>query len=134
MIRPGTIVWLVLVMIVGYAMFQVKYEVMQQEETLAQINKDIADGREQIRVLDAEWSYLTRPDRLQRLATRFLDLAPIAAAQITTLNALPERPDAPPALVSDRYPGPPTQMTATQTLPPPLLRPLFAAADKGAAP
>jgi hypothetical protein len=134
MIRPSTIVWLVLVVIVGYAMFQVKYEVMQQEETLAQINKGIADGREQIRVLDAEWSYLARPDRLQHLATRFLDLSPIAAAQITSLSALPERPDAPPALVSNRDPKLAVATMATQTLSPPIKGPLVVAADKGAMP
>lgn len=134
MIRPSTIVWLVLVVIVGYAMFQVKYEVMQQEETLAQINKDIADGREQIRVLDAEWSYLTRPDRLQRLAARFLDLSPISAAQITSLSALPERADAPPALVSSRDSLPPLPTMAAQTLASPVLQPLVVAAEKGALP
>jgi hypothetical protein len=134
MIRPSSIIWLVLVVIVGYAMFQVKYEVMQQEETLAQLNKDIADGHEQIRVLDAEWSYLTRPDRLQRLATRFLDLSPIAAAQITSVSALPERPDAPPALVSNRNSSPAVATMATQTLSPSMLGPLVVAADKGAVP
>ena len=56
MIRPTTVIWLSLVIAVGYAMFQVKYEVMAQEDTLARINKEIADTREQSRVTDAEWS------------------------------------------------------------------------------
>ncbi|HVA14075.1 MAG TPA: hypothetical protein VNF99_12550 [Stellaceae bacterium] len=101
MIRPGTIVWFCLVVAVGYAMFQVKYEVMQQEQTLAGITKQIADDREQIRVLDAEWSYLTRPSRLARLADRFLHLGGMSAAQIVDLSAVPERPDAPAALVAE---------------------------------
>jgi hypothetical protein len=106
MIRPGTVVWFCLVIAVGYAMFQVKYEVMQQEQTLAGINKQIADDREQIRVLDAEWSYLTRPSRLEQLAGRFLQLSSINAAQIVALSAVPERPDAPPALVAAAAPAP----------------------------
>ena len=101
MIRPVTIIWLLLVAAVGTAMFQVKYEVMQQEETLARLNQKITDGRERVRVLQAEWSYLTRPDRLNRLAQRYLDLTPVSAAQIVPLSAVPERPGAPPALVSD---------------------------------
>jgi len=112
MIRPGTVVWLLLVMVVGYAMFQVKYEVMQQEDTLAQLNKQITDGRERIRVLDAEWSYLTRPDRLNRLAARYLDLSPIGSAQIVTLSAVPERPGAPAALVANRAPAAPSLSVA----------------------
>jgi len=101
MIRPVTIIWLLLVAAVGYTMFQVKYEVMQQEETLAKLNQQITDGRERVRVLQAEWSYLTRPDRLGRLAQRYLDLTPMSSAQIVPLSAVPERPGAPSALVSD---------------------------------
>lgn len=133
MIRPGTIVWLFLVIAVGYAMFQVKYEVMQQEETLARLSKEIADSREQIRVIDAEWSYLTRPDRLKRLATRYLNLAPIAAAQIAELSTVPERADAPPALVGKRNPVSPAQ-PMTRPLPPQPSGPKLATADKGASP
>lgn len=97
MIRPGTMVWLCLVILVGWAMFQVKYEVMQQEQTLAGLNKRIGDEREQVRVLEAEWSYLTRPARLEQLANRFLTLAPVGAAQIVEPRAIPERSDTPAA-------------------------------------
>jgi cell division protein FtsL len=96
MIRPGTILWLLLVMAVGYAMFQVKYEVMQQEESLARINKDIADARDRIRMLDAEWNYLSQPNRVKQLAARYLDLSPMSAAQIVALDAIPERGNTPP--------------------------------------
>jgi hypothetical protein len=92
-IRPGTIVWFCIVIAVGYAMFQVKYEVMQQEQTLASINKQITDGREQIRVLNAEWSYLARPSRLEELSTRFLHLNNMNSVQILPLSVVPERPD-----------------------------------------
>jgi hypothetical protein len=134
MIRPGTIVWLLLVIAVGYAMFQVKYEVMQQEETLARLNKDIADSREQIRVIDAEWSYLTRPDRLKRLAARYLNLAPIAAAQIAELSTVPERNDAPPALVPQRTLSPPAQPMTARPMPPQAIERKVAAVDKGVSP
>jgi len=93
-IRPGTIVWFCIVVAVGYAMFQVKYEVMQQEQTLAGLNKQILDDREQIRVLTAEWSYLTRPSRIEELSARFLHLGNLGSAQILPLSAVPERADA----------------------------------------
>jgi hypothetical protein len=92
-IRPGTIIWFCIVVAVGYAMFQVKYEVMQQEQTLASLNRQISEGREQIRVLNAEWSYLTRPSRLEELSTRFLHLNSMNSAQILPLSTVPERPD-----------------------------------------
>jgi hypothetical protein len=101
MIRPGTIVWFCLVVAVGYAMFQVKYEVMQQEQTLAGINKQITVDREQIRVLDAEWTYLTRPARLQQLSDRFLHLQGMSSAQIIDLSAVPTRDNASTPLIAD---------------------------------
>ncbi|HEY3916683.1 MAG TPA: hypothetical protein VGL83_02770 [Stellaceae bacterium] len=105
MIRPGTLVWLCIVIAVGYTMFQVKYEVMRQEQTLASLNKQIADDREQIRVLDAEWSYLTRPSRLEDLAARFLHLSGMSAAQIVTLSAVPAAPAAAPVSPSAAAPA-----------------------------
>jgi hypothetical protein len=92
-IRPGTIVWFCVVIAVGYAMFQVKYEVMQQEQTLASLNQQISSDREQIRMLNAEWSYLTRPARIEDLSAHFLHLNGMSSAQILPLSAVPERPD-----------------------------------------
>jgi hypothetical protein len=133
MIRPGTILWLLIVIAVGYAMFQVKYEVMQQEETLARLNKEIADSREQIRMVDAEWSYLARPDRLKHLAARYLNLTPIAAAQIGELNTVPERPNAPAALVQKPNTAAPAQPTSRSS-PQQDIAPRLVAADKAHVP
>ena len=94
MIRPSTALWTVAVVITGWAMFQVKYEVMQLESQLGRINRQIASDHEQIHVLNAEWSFLTQPTRLDTLAKRFLDLRPITSAQIGRIDTLPERPGA----------------------------------------
>ena len=112
-IRPGTVVWFCIVVAVGYAMFQVKYEVMQQEQTLAGLNKRITDGREQIRVLTAEWSYLTRPSRIEELSSRFLHLTGMSSAQILPLSAVPERADAGAPLTARPAPAPQRTVAAT---------------------
>jgi len=91
MIRPSTVLWAVSVVVVGFAMFQVKYEVMQQESQLARIHRQIAESREAVRVLNAEWSFPTQPARLESLAHRYLDLAPIGTAQLGTIAAIPLR-------------------------------------------
>lgn len=139
MIRPSTIIWLFLVVAVGYAMFQVKYEVMAQEDTLARINKDIADTREQIRVTDAEWSYLTRPDRLRNLSARYLNLVPMSAAQISELSAIPERGATPPALTTSRITPSPARQPVPRAKSPaetqaPILGPRLANIEKSAPP
>lgn len=90
-------------------MFQVKYEVMQQEEMLTRINREIAETRDQIRVFDAEWSYLTQPNRLKRLAARYLDLSPVNSTQILALTTVPERAEAPPTPAANHDPARPAQ-------------------------
>ena len=97
MIRVTTVLWMLAVMIAGYAMFQVKYEVGRLEDRLAQLNRDVAAAREENRVLNAEWSLLSDPQRLDRLNKTFLHLAPVGTVQIGSLDQIPFRPGSAPA-------------------------------------
>src|SRR6266851_1758429 len=112
MIRLGTALWLLLVAASGYAMFQIKYEVVKLEDELTRINRQIVAGRESTRVLGAEWSFLNQPDRLDRLAKRYLSLGPIATAQLGTIDTLPRRSPVPPAAVAVAAPPPATSRPA----------------------
>ena len=116
MIRLSTLLWALLVGVSGYAMFQMKYEVAQLEDQLARINRQIADGREQIRVLNAEWSFLDQPARLDQLARRHLTLSPIGTRQIGRLDQLPRRFPVPPAAAAAAPPSAPSKPTAAPRL------------------
>lgn len=105
MIRLSTILWTLLVALSGYAMFQVKYEVVKLEDRLARVNRQIAQSHEAIHVLNAEWSFLNQPARLDQLAKRYLALQPIGTKQMGRIDALPERPDAPPAALTAAPPS-----------------------------
>jgi hypothetical protein len=102
MIRLGTVVWLTLVALVGFGMFEVKYTVMDLEDELARTNKSIDADVDAIHVLKAEWSYLDQPSRLAELSRHFLDLAPLSTAQLGQVEAIPMRPEAtPPATIAN---------------------------------
>ena len=102
MIRIGTIVWFVVLAMLGVGLFQVKYAVQSKERDLRKVNRQIAADHEAMRVLEAEWSYLNDPVRLADLTRRHTDLAPVMASQIATFDSLAPRPagttDAVPAL------------------------------------
>ena len=106
MIRLGTALWLLLVAASGYAMFEIKYAVMKLEDEVTRINRQIVASRESTRVLGAEWSFLNQPDRLDRLAKRYLSLRPIATAQLGAIDTLPRRSSVPPAAVAVATPLP----------------------------
>ncbi len=118
----STFLWLTLVIIVGFGLFHVKYEVQALEEELAGLNAAILKEQQQIHVLRAEWSYLNTPARLEELAARHLDLRPVETAQIGSLSSLPWRPAAPkpaaPAGAGMKPGSPAKKLAGGPTLPP----------------
>jgi hypothetical protein len=86
-----TLVALVLVAAVSFGLYQLKYDVQRLEAELAGLNRELIGEREAIRVLEAEWSFLNRPQRLQDLAARHLELAPAVVDRAAALERLPYR-------------------------------------------
>jgi hypothetical protein len=97
MIKLSTLFWLVVASTAGFAMFAVKYQVQELADQLTRTVKQADDAGRDIRVLDAEWAYLNRPDALAQLNQRLLSLAPIATKQLrTSVTDIPMRPVPPP--------------------------------------
>lgn len=89
------LVWLVMASGVGYAVYQLKYEVIQLEGQLNRLNRRIATDQEAIRILKAEWSFLNQPQQLEGQAKRFLDLEPMMGRQFTDVAGIPNKGEAP---------------------------------------
>lgn len=88
------------------------YRVKQQAENqLSEINKlqtQIRLEADTIDVLKADWSLLTQPARLQKLTEIYqsqLQLQPVTARQILTLDELPVRPVTLPDAATKRLGG-----------------------------
>ncbi len=98
MTRLAPVFWLLLVVSAAVATFAVKYRVQALTDQLAQTTK-AADAQErELRVLNAEWAYLNRPETLAQMNQRFLSLEPITTKQLQTAIAdIPMRPTPPPA-------------------------------------
>ncbi len=91
MIRRSTLLWLIAAILIGCGLYQLKYEVQAKEERLARLNRQIQQEQEAIHVLNAEWAFLNRPDRLADLANRHLELSQVAPAQFGKVAAIPEK-------------------------------------------
>jgi cell division protein FtsL len=74
----------------GYA-YSVKYETTLNAEQLKKLEANAARQRDAIAVLKAEWQHLTRPERVQALADRHLDLQPAAVSQVVRVSDIPMR-------------------------------------------
>src|SRR5690606_41562577 len=61
MIQRSTLLCLLLAMLSGYALFHMTDRAQRLEEELARLGREIAEDREAIHVLRAEWAYLNQP-------------------------------------------------------------------------
>ena len=71
--------------------YSIKYETTLQAEQLQKLKGKAQREREAIAVLKAEWQFLNRPERLQALADKHLDLQPLQTTQIVRLSDIPNR-------------------------------------------
>ncbi len=86
------------VMFMGFGLFQLKYHVVQLEQKLTLVERKIAQKKEAIHVLKAEWSHLNEPQRLQKLVEKHLAMGPLHAFQLISLSdlsAIPQDKSAP---------------------------------------
>lgn len=74
----------------GVGAYWMKSKAMEKEEQLAAIRAQIETEQDRIMVLEADWSYLTNPDRIQRLSKEMLSFAPVEPERILTLEHLDE--------------------------------------------
>ncbi len=79
--------------LVGSAVYaySIKYQTILRAEQINKMKHEVKAERDAIAVLRAEWSFLTRPERVQQLSETYLDLQPLTVGQIVSAQSLPEK-------------------------------------------
>lgn len=86
--RKATIFWLAAAAFCGTVLFYTSQQVTDGRARLAGMEREMLREEESIRVLQAEWSYLNQPDRLEKLSAQYLQLQPLHGRQFATLAEL----------------------------------------------
>lgn len=64
------------------SLFVVENEVQGMREDLKEINRQIVADREAIHIMQAEWAYLTQPERIALLSNKYLpEMVPQQSSQ-----------------------------------------------------
>ncbi len=92
MIRITTLLWMALLAIAGGTVMNVSYKVRHVERHIAEIQRDMRQEQEAIRVLGAEWDTLNDPQRIDALSKRHLSLIATPVQRVVSLDDLPLRP------------------------------------------
>jgi cell division protein FtsL len=86
------------VLISGFVLYSLEHATRGIERDIAATHRAMAAERESIRLLNAEWSSLTRPADLERMARQHLGLENLGASQIVRLDELGQKVPAEPAV------------------------------------
>ena len=84
--------WFCLSILIGAVLFQTTQRVSDHRQKLFVITQNLQDEEETLRVLQAEWSYLNQPDRLEKLSRAYLKLSPMKGQQFARTGNIPMRP------------------------------------------
>ena len=95
MFRTSDIVLIAVMVAAAAFTYKTKHEAEDRHTTLRQIEQQIRFEEDTIDLLNADWSLLTQPSRLQKLSHVYQDqlaLQPLEANHIIGLDELPAKP------------------------------------------
>ena len=78
----------------GTSLYQVKTGIDERQDHLRRVELKIANTKRDIAVLESEWAYLSRPERIIALSDQLLGMKPIPQDRVLPLDAIPVRQQA----------------------------------------
>ena len=88
---PIIILTAIILASLGTTLYQVKTGIDERQAELRRLTAEIATTQRDIAVLEAEWAFLSRPDRVMNLSASLLNMEPISRDRILPLEAIPMR-------------------------------------------
>ena len=71
--------------------YSIKYETILTSEQIVKTKHAIDREKDAIVALKSEWAHLTRPERIQFLSDKHLDLKQLSLDQVVKVSALPDK-------------------------------------------
>jgi cell division protein FtsL len=65
-----------------FLIYELKYETRRLESRAAELSKSIEEEKDNLAVMRAEWSLVSRPERVEQMAEKLLGLKPVKPEQI----------------------------------------------------
>lgn len=88
-------------LVASYFIYDLEHATRSGEREIVRLQGRIKEERESYKLLTAEWSLLTRPDRIQHLAEKHLKLNVLAPEQVISPAELEARLPAQPPILPD---------------------------------
>jgi cell division protein FtsL len=93
-VRAVNVVFLAAMIVAAIVTYALKHQAEVAAENIGRLQADIAKERDKIRTLNAEWSFLNQPSRLDALVKEHADyfqLQPFTPDQVAAIDEIPMR-------------------------------------------
>ncbi len=80
---------MLVIVVASFMLYKVKYQVQTMKNEVASTSRELEKEREALHVVNAEWAYLNRPQRLQMLASKYLASTDLTVNQIAEVEEIP---------------------------------------------
>ena len=80
--RIANFAWMGGIAVAAFGLYLVKYSVQDVQREVVAMRAALVQENKSIHMLNAEWAYLNRPERLKALAEAHMQVAPISSVQI----------------------------------------------------
>lgn len=84
----------ILFALLASGLYLVKYQVQDLKNNNIALQHKIESEQLALRMLEAEWVYLNRPDRLENLVQKYLPMQAMVPTQVVQWTDIPARPTA----------------------------------------
>ena len=88
MIRYPSVFWFFIILISGIFIYEIKNLIILQENKISILEKEINFSKDKIKLLKAEFAYLTRPERIEQIALNLLSMKKILPIDIWDIKDL----------------------------------------------
>lgn len=89
--RLSFIIQFVFLIVIGCGVYNVANHYQIIERKVSRLNAQSEQERENIRVLQAEWAFLTNPERLEKISAANLSLQAVDGSQLVAVAQIPMR-------------------------------------------
>jgi len=88
MIRYPSIMLIFFILFAGISIYELKSIKLQKEQIISNLENKINKKNERIKLLNAELAYLSRPQRIEKIATELLNMKNILPIDIWNIRDL----------------------------------------------
>lgn len=92
MLKPLIFMGMIVLIALCVGIYTIEQQVETYRSELIGLNKQLREDKERSHILQAEWSYLTHPDRIKHMAETHLGMTTLATSQVRDIDVVPVRP------------------------------------------